>query len=45
MVVDASTSLARSVGQLSKEEGAEEGVGISIEGFHVAEEAGRLSIP
>ena len=32
-------------GQLSKEESMEEGVGIGIEGLHVAEEARRLSIP
>ena len=32
-------------GQLSKEESTEEGVGIGIEGLHVAEEARRLSIP
>ncbi|ORU93858.1 MAG: hypothetical protein A6F71_09045 [Cycloclasticus sp. symbiont of Poecilosclerida sp. M] len=32
-------------GQLSEEESTEDGLGISIEGLHVAEEAGRLSIP
>ena len=32
-------------GQLGEEESTEEGLGISIEGLHVAEEAGRLSIP
>ena len=32
-------------GQLGEEERAEEGLGISCEGFHVAEKAGRFSIP
>ena len=31
-------------GQLGKEMGAKEGLGIRIEGFHVVEKAGRLSI-
>ena len=40
-----SEDATRFQGQLGEEECTEEGLGISGEGFHVAEKAGRLSIP